>query len=100
MVPLDMAVIIAGKAFDALGERVKAVEKLFLVYALSQLTLLSSPSQLDEFVRRAAGQLREGEDRLRYHHAFEDGSTDEYQFFVDHKAVLKDMMNVYIKVTP
>jgi hypothetical protein len=96
--PLDSAIIFLGEVFDALGERVKTVEKLALLYALCEPTLRNSPRQLTEFVRRAVGRIPDGESRLRYNHAFDPGDLAELQFWADNRQLLTNLQNVDVKV--
>jgi hypothetical protein len=97
---LDSAVVILGEVWDALGDRVKAVEKLALLYALCEPTLRNAPRQLTEFVRRAAKRLLAGEKRLRYHHAFDPGDWAQYDFCTKYHNLLSGLQDVDVKVLP
>lgn len=80
LAPEDSVVVVLGQVDALLAGKIRSVEKLALLYILSNAQLRSSPRQLTEFVKSAVHRMN-GHDRLMYHHLFVAGSKLQHSFY-------------------
>jgi hypothetical protein len=96
----DTVVMAVGQILALLGERVKSVEKYALLYILCNESLRNSPRQLSEFMKAAAYQFKKQDRRLRFHHLFQPGAQEMFNFRQRHDPTfLKGLQEVDVQIS-